>query len=440
MQALAKAKKGATMRKSLTKSIRIPQRSFANVIPVAVPPLAAVLCEVKSAFFGLCVNVGKQVLASMMEADRVALCGPKGRPDPDQQALRGGHTRSWLTLGGRRIAMRRARACSVVGEELSLPSFGWAEKRDPLNEATLVAIAAGVSTRRYAGTLDALPAGELQGSVCRSSVSRRFVALSAAQLGEHFARRLEKLDFPVLLMDGIHFRERIVLVALGIDSEGGKHVLGIREGSTENATVVKALLSELVDRGLDPERSRLWVIDGAKALRRAIRDLFGEAALVQRCQVHKLRNVIEHLPEHVQLSVSRAINDAWNSRDPALAHKQLERLARSLEREHPGAASSLREGLEETLTVQRLGIDGALYLTLRSTNPIENLNGAVAHHTRNVKRWRDGQMMLRWVGAALLQATRGFRRVRGMRDMPRLCAALDRHHSARIATSERKVA
>lgn len=428
------------MKKFLTKSIRIPQRSFANVVPVTVPPLAAVLSDVKSAFFGLCVHAGKEVLSAMMEGDRVALCGPKGRPDADRRAVRGGHTQSWLTLGGRRVAMRRPRARSVSGEELSLPSFGWADKRDPLNEATLAAIAAGVSTRRYASTLDPLPGSELQSSVSRSSVSRRFAALSAAQLGEHFSRRLEKLDFPVVLVDGIHFRERIVLVALGIDSEGAKHVLGLREGSTENAVVAKALLSELVDRGLDPARSRLWVIDGAKGLRRAIRDLFGEAALVQRCQVHKFRNVIEHLPEHAHASVGRALKDAWQSRDPALALKQLERLARSLEREHPGAAGSLREGLEETLTVQRLGIDGALYLTLRSTNPIENLNGAVAHHTRNVKRWRDGQMVLRWVGAALLQATSGFRRVRGMRDMPKLCAALDRHYGARSVNSERQVA
>lgn len=226
--------------------------------------------------------------------DRIGLCGPKGRPNADRRALRGGHTRSWLTLGGRRMGVRRPRARSVGGEELSLPNFGWAEARAPLNEATLSAIAAGVCTRRYAVTLDRLPADELQSSVSRSSVSRR----------------LEKLEFPVVLVDGIHFRERIVLIALGIDSEGGKQVLALREGSTENATVVKALLADLVDRGLDPARPRLWVIDGAKALRRAIRDLFGEAALVQRCQVHKLRDVLEHLPEHVQTSVRRAINDA----------------------------------------------------------------------------------------------------------------------------------
>jgi putative transposase len=428
------------MAKSLTKSIRIPQCSFANVVPVKVAPLAAVLTDVKSAFFGLCVSAGKQVLSAMMEADRVALCGPKGRPDAQRRAVRGGHTQSSVTLAGRRIAIRRPRARSVAGEELLLPSFGWAGNRDPLDVATLAAIAAGVSTRRYAGTLDALPADEREGAVSRSSVSRRFVALSAAQLAEHFSCRLETLDFRVVLIDGIHFRERIVLVALGIDFEGGKHVLGLREGSTENTTVVKALLAELVDRGLDPARSRLWVIDGAKALRRAIRDLFGETALVQRCQVHKLRNVLGHLPEHVQPSIRRALNDAWQSRDAALALKQLQRVAGSLEREHPGAASSLREGMDETLTVQRLGIEGALYLTLRSTNPIENLNGAVAHHTRNVKCWRDGKMVLRWVGAALLQAGRGFRRVRGMRDMAKLCAALERHSGATSVNSERKVA
>jgi len=428
------------MKKSLTKSIQIPQCSFANVVPVTVPPLAAVLCDVKSAFFGLCVHAGKEVLAAMMEADRVQLCGPKGHPNPDRRAGRGGHTRSWVSLGGRRVAIRRPRARALVGEELSLASFRWAEKHDPLNEATLAAIAAGVSTRRYRTTLDALPVREQQCSVSRSAVSRRFVALSAARLTEWLSRSLAELNLVVVLVDGIHFRDRVVLVALGIDAQGDKHVLGLREGSTENATVVRSLIADLIERGLDPERPRLWVIDGAKALRRAIRDHFGEAALVQRCQVHKLRNVLEHLPEHLRPSVRRAMRDAWNSRDAELALRQLERLARSLSREHPGAASSLREGMEETLAVQRLGIDGALARTLRTTNPIENLNGAVAHHTRNVRRWRDGQMLLRWIGAALHEATRGFRRIRGHRDLPKLCAALESEQAAHIVSVERKVA
>jgi len=428
------------MAKSLTKSIQIPQCAFANLVPVSVPPLAAVLSDVKSAFFGLCVQAGKEVLGAMMEADRVRVCGPKGRPDPDRRANRGGHTRSWVTLGGRRMAILRPRARSMAGEEMSLASFRWAAGADPLNEATLAAIAAGVSTRRYAGTLDPLPAPQAQCSVSKSAVSRRFVALSAARLAEWLSRSLAELDLAVVLVDGIHFRDRVVLLALGIDTRGEKHVLGLREGSTENATVVRALISDLIERGLDPERPRLWVIDGAKALRRAIRDHFGEAALVQRCQVHKLRNVLEHLPERLRPSVRRALPDAWNSRDAELALRQLERLARSLGREHPGAAASLREGMEETLTVQRLGLEGALARTLRTTNSLENLNGAVAHHTRNVRRWRDGQMLLRWIGAALIEATRGFRRVRGYRDLPKLCTALQHHHGAHTVAVVRKVA
>lgn len=428
------------MKQSLTKSFRSESRAMPSVVAVSVPPLAAVLADVRSAFFGLCVQTGKEVLAAMMEADRVELCGAKGRPNAERRALRGGHTRSWVTLGGRQVAVQRPRARAVAGDELSLESFRWAAGVDPLNEASLAAIAAGVSTRRYAGTLDRLPEEQAQRSVSKSAVSRRFVALSAARLGEWMSRPLGELDLPVIFVDGVHFRDRMVLIALGIDTEGHKHVLGLREGSTENATVVRALIGDLVERGIDPERPRLWVIDGAKALRRAIRDLFGETALVQRCEVHKSRNVLDHLPKTLHASVRRAIQDAWASRDPALGMRQLERLARSLEREHPGAAGSLREGLQETLTVQRLGIDGALARTLKTTNPIENMNGAVAHHTRNVRRWRDGQMLLRWVGAALHEAQRGFRCIRGYRDMRKLCTALERQRNVPIVTSDRKAA
>ena len=296
-------------------------------------------------------------------------------------------------------------------------------KCDPLNAATLSAIAAGVSTRRYRGSLDPLPETEAQCAVSRSAVSRRFVALSTEQLARWLAEPI-KIAMPVVMIDGIHFGERVVLVALGFDAAGKKHVLGIREGSTENARVVRALLSELIDRGLEADAPRLWVIDGAKALRRAIVETFGASGLVQRCQVHKRRNVLEHLPEELHASVGRALKDALATKDPVLALRQLDRLAQSLARQHPGAASSLREGLEETLTLAALGIDEALYRSLRTTNPIENLKGRIAHYTRNVKRWRDGQMVLRWVGTALHEASRGFRAVRGFRDMKRLVTAL----------------
>ena len=408
--------------KSLTKSIRAKFAAADAHVQLSLP-VAGVLRDVRSAFFGLCINAGKAVLAAMMEAERTALCGPKGVPDARRTAYRGGHTNSSVVLGGRRIAISRPRARALEAQELSLPTFEWAAQSDPLNAATLSAIAAGVSTRRYGTTLDPLPASEVQSSVSRSAVSRRFVALSAEQLSQWLTRRIE-VALPAVMIDGIHFRDRVVLVALGFDARGKKHVLGIWEGSTEKTQVVRALLSDLIDRGLNADTPRLWIIDGGKALRRAIMEVFGATALIHRCQEHKRRNVIGHLPEELHESVGRAMKDAWESKDALLAKRQLERLANSLTKTYPGAAASLREGLDETLTLIRLGIDDALYKTLRTTNPIENLNGLIGHYTRNVKRWRDGQMVLRWIATSLNQASRGFRAVRGYRDMKRLVAAL----------------
>ena len=383
-----------------------------------------VLRDVRHAFYGLCVAAGKQVLAAMMEADRHELCGAHNVPDAKRRAVRGGTTRSAVVLGGQRIAIARPRARSLEHGELKLPAFAWAAQADPLDAATMASMAAGVSTRRYVRTLDPLPAPEEPRSVSKSAVSRRWVALSQAQLHEWLSCSLKELDLPVVMIDGIHFRERVILVALGIDAQGDKHVLGLREGSTESTRVVRSLLSDLIDRGLDADRARLWVIDGGKALRRAIVDCFGRCALVQRCQEHKRRNVVEHLPQELHAGVGRAMRAAWDSGNAVLAKKQLQRLASSLEARHPGATASLREGMDETLTAQTLGISGALYRTLRTTNPIENLNGSIAHFTRNVKRWKDGQMTLRWIAGALSDAKGRFRKLRGHRDMKLLLAEL----------------
>lgn len=423
--------------KSLTKSrlAAIPDSQFQVSLP-----MQQVLHDVQHAFVGLCVHAGKQVLAAMMEADRAALCGPRGVPDVRRRAVRGGSTRSKVVLGGQRIDIRRPRVRALDAGELALPSFDWAANADPLNAATMVAIASGVSTRRYAGMVDRLPAHEPSSAISSSAVSRRFVALSQQQLDAWLQRKLDQLDLPVVMIDGIHFRDSVILVALGIDAKGVKHVLGLREGSTEATRVVRSLLSDLIDRGLDAQRMRLWVIDGGKALRKAIAETFGARALIQRCQEHKRRNVIDHLPEDMHASVNRAMRDAWTSHDDKLARKQLVRLAGSLQARHPGAAASLREGLDDTLTLQALGVTGALFRTLRTTNPIENLNGSIAHYSRNVRRWKDASMILRWVASALDDASGRFRKLRGHGEMSTLLNALGQRAPDGQIEASRRVA
>jgi len=405
------------MKKSRTGSPAGEALASPPVVTVQLPlPVLDVLADTRTAFFGLCLDAGQQVLRTLMEQEREQLCGPKNVPNPDRRAYRGGSVRGEVTLGGRRILVPRLRARSVDGHEVELPSFAYAARRDPL----------GVTTRKYRRALDPLPAGVGERTVSKSSVSRRFVALTSAQLTTWLAQPLDGLDVRIILIDGLHFRDHVILVALGVDSQGRKHVLALREGTTENATVCKALLADVRERGLDLERPVLFVIDGGTGLRKAIRETCGPTAVVQRCQVHKRRNVLEHLPESLRPRVRRVLDEAYGLADAALAKRRLAQLAAGLDHTHPGAAASLREGLEETLTLQRLGITGALYRTLRSTNAIENLNGLVGHFVRNVRRWRNGRMLVRWIATGLQEVGRTFRRLRGHRELAALIRALDR--------------
>lgn len=414
-----------------------PLRSGASV-SVQIPlPLLGALAGAESAFFDLCVQVGLQAFDALMEQDREALCGPKGQHDPQRRAVRSGSTHSEITLGGRRIGIRRLRARGPQGE-LELPSFAFAAERDSLDRRTMEAIAAGVSTRQYPRVLDPLAVDVAQRSTSKSAVSRRFVALSQRQMIAWLSTPLQDLDVRIVMIDAIAFRDHAILIALGIDASGKKHVMGIREGTTENQGVAQALLRDLLERGLRADQRRLFVIDGSKALRAAIAKTFGALALVQRCQVHKRRNVLDHLPEHLHASVTRILEEAWSADSAKLAQARLEKLASSLDDEHPGAAASIREGLEETLTLQALGLDpqSALYRTLRSTNPIENLNGSVARYSRNVKRWRGGSMILRWVCAAVENASHRFRAVRGCRELAALIKMLALRDSQQNSTAE----
>lgn len=287
----------------------------------------------------------------------------------------------------------------------------------------------GVATRKYARSLEPLPEELAEGerSTSRSTVSRKFIRAAKKKLDEWMSRDLGALDLAAVFIDGLHFADHVVLVALGVDVGGTKHVLGLWEGATENGAACRALLSDLVHRGVEADRTRLFVIDGSKALRSAIRDVYGKKALVQRCQVHKVRNVAGHLPKERQAHVKQVMRQAYKSRNPKTAKRQLQNLARSLEAQYPGAAASLREGLDETLTVMGLGLSKTLERSFATTNPIENFNGGVRHISRRVKRWRGGQMILRWVAAAVGEAEKGFRRLKGYRDMPTIVAALRKH-------------
>ena len=334
-----------------------PPRSQTVTIQVPVPVLG-VLNGVRAAFHGLCIETGMQVLQAMMEGDREDLCGPKGRHRVERprvawrERVQRGDT--WRAPSCRAAAARAERPtvrCRWRAFNGRRPATRW-------TSTTLSAVAAGVSTRRYAGTLDPVPAEVTERGTSSSAVSRRFVALSTKRLQSFLSRPLGELDLRVVCIDGKVFRDHCMVVALGIDAQGCKHVLGLREGATETAAVASGLLSDLVTRGLTTDRTLLFVIDGAPGLRRAISDVFGSRGVVQRCQVHKLRNVTGHLPERLHASVGKALRDAWDLDSADRAARVLERLAGSLERDHPGAAASIREGLEETLTVQRLGLTG----------------------------------------------------------------------------------
>ena len=426
------------MTKHAKKSAQLQLVELPKTTSVEIPlPLLGAFANIERSFFDLCIDAGQQVLFAMMEQDREDLCGPRWKRDPDRSAGRAGTTQSEVTLGGRRIKVPRPRVRSMEGEELGLPTFAFASKRDPMDRHTLNAVACGISTRKYARSLDPLPESIEERATSKSSVSRRYVAMTTKQLTTWLTTPLGDRHFPIVMIDGIHLGDHVVLIALGIDVEGKKQVLGLREGDTENGQVVRSLLRDLVSRGLDPERGRLFVIDGALALTSAIQKTFTSLAKIQRCQIHKQRNILGHLPDHMHASVTAVLREAWGMGDATVAKRRLERLASSLEAQHPGAAASVKEGLDETLTLQKLGVDGRLYVKLRTTNAIENLNSGIAWYSKNVKRWQSGSMVVRWVSAAIVEAEKKFRRVQGWQDIKKLVRVLAVLEPTQEATAER---
>lgn len=391
-----------------------------------------VLVDVRAEFLDLLAEGGKAIAAALFEEDMAQLCGPRyarkeaARPT----ASRWGHQQGQVVLGGRRVSLPRPRARRGE-EEVALPSYLGLQREDPLEERAFEQMMVGVSTRDYKRSLEPLGAGFIESGMDKSSVSRRFILKTEAQLEVALKKPLTETDWAAVFIDGLHFADHVVIVVLGVDTSGKKHLLGLREGSTENATLCKELLSELVERGLPADRALLFVIDGGKGLRKAIREVFGQHEVVQRCQVHKKRNVVDQLPEAKKASVRATMSQAYDASSYEAALTQLKNLVRVLAKDHPGAADSLREGLEETLTVKRLGLTGALERTLRTTNPAESLNDGMRRISRRVKRWRSGGMVLRWAAAAALEAESRFRRLKGHKSMPMLIAAL-RQHDAKL--------
>ena len=402
-------------------------------------PLFGVFAGIEHSYFDLCIRAGRHVLDAMMEQDREALCAPRWKRDPARGAGRTGTTPSEVTRGGRRVRMTRPRVQNPAGRALERPSDTCAANRDPLDARALDPVACGISTRKYARSLEPLPDDIEERATSKRAVSRRDVAMTTQPLPHWLTTPLGDRHFPIVMIDGIILGDHTVVIALGIDADGKKQILGVREGHTEHSHVATALLRDLLARGMDPARARLLVIDGAKALAAAIRQVFGALAAIQRCQVHKRRYILGHLPERMHANVTAVLKDAWDTGDPALAERRLTRRATSLSTDHPGAAASVREGLDDTLTLQRLGIDGVLYTKLRSTHAIENLNRGIATCSRHVKRWRGGTMVVRWVSAAIVEAEKRFRRVHGWRDITKRVTAL-RARATKEETSTARVA
>jgi transposase-like protein len=384
----------------------------------------------RDGLLALSVGVGLRVVHELMEAEVTEIVGPKGKHDPDRSATRHGHEDGSMTLGGRRVPVSRPRARTLDGQELPIATYRYFADRDPLQRAVMDRMLAGVSTRKFARVGE--PVGqdvERKASATRkSTVSEMFIEKTRTALEELMARRLDDVRLAVMMLDGLEIAERVHVVALGVTTDGVKIPLGLWEGSTENATLARQLLADLVDRGLDPGQAILFVLDGGKALRRAIKDVFGEHALVHRCHRHKERNVLDLLPERDRPKVLVRIRGAWALKNAAEAEAQLEALASELDRSWPDAGASLREGMPETLTLMRLGITGRLAKSLSSTNPIESMIEIVRHTQRNVKRWQDGDMRKRWTAAGMLQAEQQFRRVVGYSDLPRLITAIEHRH------------
>jgi putative transposase len=426
-------------RKKKVPVVKLAERDDA-VMLAGLPAAATVALDdiagaIREGLLAFSCSAGLLVVQQLMAEEMTTKVGTKGRHDPQRAATRNGSAPGSVVLGGRTVPLCRPRATLTGGGELTLDSYAVFSSTDLLTQLTVERMLAGVATRRHGAVAE--PIGGALEDVARgdsrSAVSRRFKAATETALTEMLARDLSELDLAVLMIDGIIFAEVCCVVALAITTDGTKVPVGLWDGDTENGTVVCDLLADLVARGLRYDHGLLVVIDGAKALATGVKRVFGHRALVQRCVLHKRRNVESYLPDELAKVTDRKLAKAFNDPDPARGKRIAEGIARQLEAKYPSAAASLREGLDDMFTVRRLGVSDRLARSLSCTNSIESMISIVRATTARVKRWTDTRMVRRWVGAGMLEAERSFRRIKGCTDMPILVAAVRAEVARRVA-------
>jgi putative transposase len=385
--------------------------------------LEGIMASAQDGLLNLCKNIGLEVVKQMMDQELDDKIGPKGKHNPDRQAYRNGYEAGSVVLGGCKHAISRPRARTIDGnEEIMLETYKHFNDEEVLTRAVLNQIIYGVSCRNYRETLEGIDTEAPEVSdVSKSSVSRRFIKATSSALEQLMNRPLGDLDIVAIYIDGIGFgKGHLITAAIGLDIFGHKHILGIWEGATENKTLCSDLLTNLLERGLKVDNGILAIIDGSKALSAAIKAVFGPLALIQRCQIHKMRNILDYLPEKEQEAMETLIKEAFNDPDPQQGKQTLLAEAARIEKKHPGAAASIREGLDEMFTVARLALDDKLTRTLTNTNVIESAFSMIRSYSCNVKNWQSGDQALRWAAAGALLAEERFNRIKGYKELASL--------------------
>lgn len=384
-------------------------------------PIAEILAAARESLESVMGEVGLLVMNGLIQDEVTQIVGEKSQRQEARQAYRWGRERGFVCFAGQKLPLERPRVRSTNGQEIQLERYGLFQDGSRLERSVVDRVMRRVSTRDYEGTIDVLCDGY---GIKKSSVSRRWKAASSKELQKLMERRLENLDLFAVILDGIHLKDYTLIVAVGFASDGVKHVLGLWQGTTENATLCKALLTDLRDRGLRTDHRTLFVLDGSKALQKGVVEVFGEHAVIQRCQYHKRENVLSYLPKSCHGILKQRLKVAWGLTNYAAAKKGLLQTVEYLEGISHSAANSLREGLEETLTLHRLQASPRLRRTFSTTNSIESCFSRSRDLLHNVKNWKNEDMAVRWAGAVLLKAEKKFRKIKGYREIPLLVSSL----------------